>query len=373
MAGVLKHGFTYVYGGNNNNPSEEKPVMMTVYGNKAPTPKKELQPAPQQTTAPQKKQPPLTPSPVSEQKPTEAVTEAPVTEPEEEFDSDTLSAEEARIEREQVIAEYESLRNKYEQEAEQFVLRAREKATEIYEKTKEIAEKTVSEARSEAETIRTRAKEEGRKEGYDEGHKQGYDEGYVKALKKCKDTLLELETLTASVSEEKNNIYARYERQLFDAIFEIAQKVTLNSLVQKDKGVITKMIREAGKRYKTCKNVKIMLSALDISDENEIDEELLREVFRSSENIEIEIIPDAPQGTLIIDDGSEITDAGIMTQLKMIEQLGKGKYRDKKMSDIEESNQREPEAKPAAPKTRKPRIPKSAINALVIDSDDDDE
>lgn len=371
MAGVLKHGFNYVYGGNNGG-AEEQPVMMTVFGNKATAPKQQPALTPQQTTAPQKKQPALTPSPASEQKPTEIKQETAVTIPEEEYE-DMVSEEEARIEREQVIAEYESLRNKYEKEAEQFVLRAREKATEIYEKTKEMAEKTVADARSEAEALRARAREEGRKEGYDEGHKQGYDEGYMKALKKCKDSLLELEALTAKVGEEKNNIYARYERQLFDAIFEIAQKVTLTTLAQKEKGVITRMIREAGKKYKTSKNVKIMLSALDISDETEIDEELLREVFRSSENIEIEIIPDAPQGTLIIDDGSEITDAGIMTQLKMIEQLGKGKYRDKKMSDIVEEEQQEAEVKPAAPKTRRPRIPKSAINAIVIDSDDDDE
>ena len=39
------------------------------------------------------------------------------------------------------------------------------------------------------------------------------------------------------------------------------------------------------------------------------------------------MLRDAPSGTVIIDNGSEITDAGIMTQLKMIEELGKGKYR----------------------------------------------
>lgn len=39
------------------------------------------------------------------------------------------------------------------------------------------------------------------------------------------------------------------------------------------------------------------------------------------------MLKDAPSGTVIIDNGSEITDAGIQTQLKMIEELGRGKYR----------------------------------------------
>ena len=39
------------------------------------------------------------------------------------------------------------------------------------------------------------------------------------------------------------------------------------------------------------------------------------------------VLKDAPSGTVIIDNGSEITDAGIQTQLKMIEELGRGKYR----------------------------------------------
>ena len=32
--------------------------------------------------------------------------------------------------------------------------------------------------------------------------------------------------------------------------------------------------------------------------------------------------------------GAEITDAGVPTQLKMIEQLGKGKYRDKNLNEL---------------------------------------
>ena len=261
-------------------------------------------------------------------------------------DEKTVPAEEARIEREKLIAEYESIRSKYERESEEFVLRARSKATEIYEKTKEMAQQTILDARSEAEQILKSAKseaeklgEQAKKDGYEEGSKQGYDEGYLKALKKCKETLLELKSLSEQVTSEKTEIMMQYERQLFDTIFDIAQRVTLGALGQKEKGIITRMIHEAGRKFKASKNVKLTLSKLDVSEEADIDEELLKEVFRSCENVEIEILDDAPAGTLLIDDGSEITDASVMTQLKMVEQLGKGKYRDKNLTDMLQESQ----------------------------------
>ena len=294
-------------------------------------------------------------------------------------ESESVSAEEARIEREKLIAEYESIRSKYERESEEFVLRARSKATEIYEKTKEMAQQTILDARSEAEQILNSAKSEAEKlkesekrAGREEGEKQGFDEGYVKALKKCKETLIELKELAEQVTADKSELMMQYERQLFDTIFDICQRVTMGALAQKEKGIITRMIHEAGRKYKTSKNVKIILSKLDVSEEAEIDEQLLKDVFRNCENVEIELQDDAPSGTLMIDDGTEITDASVMTQLKMVEQLGKGKYRDKNLTDLLQESQNKPKRgggrRRAASKdgTEEP-----AVNAIFDDDDDD--
>ncbi len=259
--------------------------------------------------------------------------------------SNRVSAEEARIEREKLIAEYEAIRDKYEKESEEFVLRAREKATEVYEKTKQMAQQTILDARTEAEQIKKQAQseikkqtEEARQQAYEEGEKKGYDEGYVKALKKCKETLVELKDLSEQVTADKSDLMMQYERQLFDTIFDICNRITLGVLGQKEKGLITRMIREAGKKYKASKTVKITLSKLDVSEEAEIDEQLLKDVFKNCSNVDIEILEDMPAGTLLIDDGAEITDASVMTQLKMVEQLGKGKYRDKSIGDMLQEN-----------------------------------
>ncbi len=315
MAGIIKGGMGYGY----IPPMAEQPVMKTIYGNKLV----------QQPAAEEKKEE-IKPEPaVEEQTATETIIAV-----EEQDDAEYIREEDAKIERQQLIEEYEQLRMKYEKQSEEYVLRAKEKAAEIYEKTKEIAHKTVDEARTEAEKIKADSREEGLKAGYDEGYKKGYDEGYVNALKKCRDTLIEMKTIAEEVGAHKNEIFLNYEHALFDVIFEIAQKVTLNSLKQKDKAVITKMLREAGKRFRGSKNVKISLSKLDIAEEAEIDEELLHDIFKGGTNVEIEILKDAPEGTLIIDNGAEITDAGVQTQLKMIEQLGRGKYRDKSPAEM---------------------------------------
>lgn len=313
MAGIIKGGMGYGY-----MPLQaEQPVMKTIYGNK------------------------LAGQTRNDEKPEEAEAESAEAgeavseiEARQEESGDYIREEDAKIERRLLIEEYEQLRLKYEKQSEEYVLRAKEKAAEIYEKTKEIANKTVSEAKAEGQRLKEKAREEGAEQGYDEGYRKGYDEGYVNALKKCRDTLVDLKTLAEEVGGYKSELYLNYERQLFDVIFEIAQKITVDSLKQKDKAVISKMLKEAGKRFRGSKNVKITLSKLDISEEAELDEELLSEIFKGGTNIEIELLKDAPSGTLIIDNGTEITDAGVQTQLKMIEQLGMGKYRDKTPAEM---------------------------------------
>ena len=68
------------------------------------------------------------------------------------------------------------------------------------------------------------------------------------------------------------------------------------------------------------------------------------------ENVEVELIADALPGTVIVDNGEEITDAGIQTQLKMIKELGSEKFRmptakkrTKKKSAKETSEERQSE------------------------------
>lgn len=358
MAGIIKGGYGLGYVP--VSPNDDTPVMRTIYGvpsgaEFSPVRTVHGDPLLREETASEE---PAGEAVPEEREPAPEETEAPEPEeteqreePEESGEAaepiGLISPEEAALERSKLVEEYEALREQYEQEAELFVRRAKEKAEEIYEKTKAAAKQITEEARAEGDRIKAEARVEGKKQGYDEGFEQGHEEGYVSALKKCRETLVELKALNEAVTAQKEQLFLEYEHALFDTIFEIAQKVTVGSLKQKDKSTITKMLRAAGKRYRSSKTVKITLSQLDISEEAEIDEELLKEIFRSDALIEIELLKDAPQGTLLIDSGSEITDAGVSTQLKMIEQLGKRKYRDKALDDLLQAKRERPQEEAA--------------------------
>lgn len=327
MAGIIKGGLGFGY---IPAAGSDEPIMKTIYG---AHPTEPVQPK-EDSLAKEPVLEELSEPNIEEVFEQVAEDETETVDNAEQEEPPDVVAEEIIFEQERILRECEEMRKRYEIEAEQLLNRAKERAQEIADETRLTAKQTLEQANEQSVQIKKTAADEGRAQGYEEGHKAGYDKGYVAALKKCKDALLELKSTNEHIVAEKERIFRDYERQLFDTIFEIAQKITVNSLKQKDKTTISKMIKEAGKRYRGSQNVKISLSSLDISEESQLDDEILAEAFRDGTNIEIEILKDAPEGTLIIDDGSEITDAGVPTQLKMIEQLGKGKYRDKNLHEL---------------------------------------
>lgn len=254
--------------------------------------------------------------------------------------------DEGGAEKERLIKDGAAIAEKAKKDTEKLIL-----------EVKNACEKMQADAELEAKELREKAKTEGHDQGFAqglaEGEKKGYDEGYVKGLTKCRDTLIELKNALESFEKEKENYFKTYEHQIFNTIFDIAQKITLDSLKQKDKAVLQKMLKQAAKDFLTSENVKITLSALDVNEEVGTDIDMLRSCFRENQHVEFEVLKDAPSGTLIIDNGSEITDAGIPTQLKMIGELGSGKYRDKPDSNPSKADSEpaaEPEPSKPAPK-----------------------
>lgn len=139
--------------------------------------------------------------------------------------------------------------------------------------------------------------------------------------------LSEIKRLSEQMVSDKAELFDSYEVEIFDTVMEIVNRITLNSLGQKDKAVVKKTIKEAGKSFRGSEYVKLTLSKTDVSEEMAADTDYFKKLFTNVKNVEVEVLKDAPSGTVIIDNGSEITDAGIQTQLKMIEELGRGKYR----------------------------------------------
>ena len=226
----------------------------------------------------------------------------------------------AQAEKEQIIdAEIERIKEFYREEGEKALAEAKQKAENIFRTTEQQAAQYAEQAKKQAEEIFAKAQED--------GFAKGHDDGYKKGLMKCKDMLLELKGISEQIVAERAELYDEYESEIFDTVMEIVNRITLNSLAQKDKAIVKKTVKEAGKAFRGSEFVKISLAKTDICEEMPADAEFFRKLLTNVKTVEIEVLKDAPSGTVIIDNGSEITDAGIMTQLKMIEELGKGKYR----------------------------------------------
>ncbi|MDR0821315.1 MAG: hypothetical protein LBN40_02470 [Oscillospiraceae bacterium] len=239
--------------------------------------------------------------------------------------------------REEVIVEYEKLKQSYINEGEYLKNEAESRARGMIEKAQaelramyidaeREAVNTQIEAEKQAAEMMERSRAEGYADGYDDGNTKGYREG----LGKCKAALKELAVLLDEVPKAKDEIYKEYEHDLFDLVFTICSKVTEDSLKQKDKNVIQKMLKTGAKQFRNAEFVRVSISKLDADETAEADLELLKRCFRDEQTIEIEILKDAARGTVIIEDDKGSVDMSMKTQLEMIEMLGKGKFRNTK-------------------------------------------
>lgn len=273
--------------------------------------------------------------------------------------------------------ELEELREQYRREGQEYAVALHKKADQELEEAKAEAERLVEEAKEKGRRLLAQidekaamaldeAKKRGLEEGYGEGLKKGEEDGYIQGLKKCKETLLDLKKLCSDIEQEKAELVAENRRGIFDLAMEIAEKVTVTVFSQKDKKALEKMITAAAKEFRSAKNIRVTLSKLDLSEDVEADFRLLEKCFSPTVNVEFEAI-DGESGTLLLESDGDILDAGVSTQLKMIGELGRGKFRDKEEDGSAEADDSEEvkEAKPA----RTAKTAKNAKAARTVKAD----
>lgn len=280
-------------------------------------------------------------------------------------------------------AELEDLREQYRREGQEYAVEMHKRADSELEKAREEAEKLVEEAKEKGRRLLTQideksgaiydeAKKRGLGEGFDEGLKKGEEEGYIQGLKKCKEALLELKQICESVEREKAEIMAENRRGIFDLAMSVAEKITMTVFSQKDKKALEKMITAAAKEFRNAKNICVTLSKHDVSENMEADFRIYEKCFAPTVNVEFEVV-DAESGTLMLENETEIFDAGVSTQLKMIGELGRGKFREKEEEPREgdetaleaasaqvQQAPLKPEAKPEAKPARAPRAARAS-------------
>ncbi len=229
-------------------------------------------------------------------------------------------------EREAAIADRErelsELKELYIEQGKTVILDAKQRAESITRTAQENASKIVSEAEQNRESVFIKAKAE--------GYEQGRIEGVDACLAAGQDVLNEARAFSEAINAEKEELFARYEKEIFETVMAIANKVTLDSMSTKDGTAAKKLIKKAAKEFRNSQLIRITLDKNGATEELAGDYEYLKQLCGGIADVEVELLPDAERGTVIVDNGSEITDAGIQTQLRMIQEIGGGKFRGKK-------------------------------------------
>ena len=240
-----------------------------------------------------------------------------------------FSVEEILAQRETEILlkerELEKLREELSELKEQYI----EQGKQVIIEAKRRADGILANAETQADDIRADA-EKNREDVYIKARADGFEQGRKDGVAACmaagQGVLDEAREYAEQINEEKTELFARYEKEIYETVMEIANKVTLNSMAVKDGTAAKKLIKKAAKDFRNSQLIRVTLDENGASTELAGDYEYLKEICMC-EHVEVELIADAAPGTVIVDNGEEITDAGIQTQLKMIKELGDGKFR----------------------------------------------
>lgn len=223
---------------------------------------------------------------------------------------------------ERLREELAELRESYIEQGKEVILEAKRRAEGIVHGAEKQADDIIADAEASREDVKIKARAE--------GFEQGRRDGVAACLAEGQSVLDEARRFVQSINDSKALLFEKYEGDLFETVMEIANKVTLNSMAVKDGTAAKKLIKKAAKDFRNSENIRITLDENGATTELVGDYELLKSLCGGVANVEVELLPDAAPGTVIVDNGEEITDAGIQTQLKMIRELGDGKFSEDK-------------------------------------------
>lgn len=179
---------------------------------------------------------------------------------------------------------------------------------EAEEKSKALFEETIKNAEADAEIIRKTAAE------------KGYSEGNEKSKSTAEKYLSAAAELVSQATAQKEAYYISHKDELIETACFLAEKLIATKLSE-DKSIIANIAANAAKDFRNSERVKISLASADISAEATADIDYLKSLIKGIPDIEIEILENAKTGTVVLDNGSEIIDASVPTQLDFLKEI----------------------------------------------------
>lgn len=263
------------------------------------------------------------PEPVSEEKPPEPTPEEIAAKEEAErakrLEEETKRFNEAVIKRSDEIIS--ARKKKMDEDYERIVTAGRNSADKMIEDARSKTKAVFAAAEEECDRLR----EKSRKEGFDAGFEAGREE----ALKKCEKYLETAGALLSEINSKKEAYYISHEYELCETVLDMVRKITLSE-IKTDPQVIDRIAANAAKSFRNSDYVKISLAEGEASREFVTDKEFVKSLIPFIPEIEVEELDplDAPPGTVVLDNGSEIIDASIPTQLDFLKEIMKNSHKE---------------------------------------------
>ncbi|MCM1579207.1 MAG: hypothetical protein NC078_10460 [Ruminococcus sp.] len=205
----------------------------------------------------------------------------------------------------QMDAEYNRLVESGTSNAERLIEDAKAKSRAIFEATDDEC---------------AQLKEKARMEGFE----AGFEVGKSEAVRECRKYLDSAAALINEINAKKEAYYVANEVELQETVMEMVKKITMEEL-KTDPKVIERICRNAAKNFRNSDYLKISLCKGEAAKEFVSDKEFVKGLIPFIPEIEIEELEpeDTPEGTIVLDNGSEIIDASIPTQLEFLKEIMK--------------------------------------------------
>ncbi|MDE7303515.1 MAG: hypothetical protein K2N60_09400 [Oscillospiraceae bacterium] len=216
-----------------------------------------------------------------------------------------------------------------EQERAQILEQGRNEAASISAKAKADTMAIMEKAKRECAML----KEQAKKEGFDEG----FADGRKESLEKYNKYIDASGRLLSEINSRKEAYYISSEEEMRITVFELVNKIVRTEL-RTNPQVIEGIIAEAAKNFRNSDYIKITLAEDGITERFKTDEKLIKDIIPFIPEVEIEFDEDAEEGTVIEDNGSEIVDAGVPTQLEFLKEILRTTRGESDGSDIAEAS-----------------------------------
>lgn len=199
-----------------------------------------------------------------------------------------------------------------ERERKRIIEDARNEASSITADAKAATMAVIDKANKECVKIKEIARQE--------GITQGFAEGKEESLDKYKKYIDAAGNLLSEINARKEAYYISNEEDLRTTVFEIAQKV-VHAELKASPEVIENILADAAKNFRNSDYIKIILKEEEMTERFKTDEKLINKIIPFIPDIEIVFDENTEDGTIVIDNGSEIVDASIPTQLDFLKEI----------------------------------------------------